>query len=486
MDRLNIIQRTVLLKKRIQMRSFSRSLVSNQTLVEQVVRYLYESIESKQILPGTKLPSIREFAAASNISKSTVVEAYDRLVALGFVSSKSKSGFYVLGRPAVLDISRQGTMTDREVDPFWMLRHSLQLPPEFLRPGCGWLPTEYLNGEGIRRALGSVRRESDTTLTEYGHPAGFRDLREQLQRNLAARDIEAGVDQIVLTDSGSQALDLAIRLLVQPGDTVLLDDPCYFNFQASLKAHRVNVVGVRLTPSGPDLVEFEQAVARSRPRLYITNSILHNPTGISFTPAHAHKVLLLARQYDFAIIEDDTFADLNEGHGTRLSSLDQLQRVIYVGSFSKTLSGAVRCGHIAAKPEWIDSILDLKLATSFGNNELSARLIHKLLIDGTYRKHVEGIRHRLRRASVTARKQIKNCGMKVWGDPEGGLFVWAEAIKDCDTSKIAQRALQNNILLAPGNVFSVTKAANRFIRFNTANSQDSRIFEFLKREFSVR
>jgi DNA-binding transcriptional MocR family regulator len=76
--------------------------------------------------------------------------------------------------------------------------------------------------------------------------------------------------------------------------------------------------------------------------------------------------------------------------------------------------------------------------------------------------------------------------MKIWGDPEGGLFLWAEASEDCDSSKIAQKALQNNILLAPGNVFSVTKAANRFIRFNTANSQDSRIFEFLKSELSVR
>jgi len=464
------------------MKSFSRSPVSDQTLVEQVVCYLCESIESKQVLPGTKLPSIREFATASKISKSTVVEAYDRLVALGLISSKSKSGFHVLGRPAVLNIARQGTITERAVDPFWMLRHSLQLPSEFLRPGCGWLPTDYLNGEGIRRALGSVRRESDVTLTEYGHPAGFRNLREQIQRYLAARDIEVGVDQIVLTDSGSQALDLAIRLLVQPGDTVFLDDPCYFNFQASLKAHRVNVVGVPLTPSGPDLIEFEQAIARSRPRLYITNSILHNPTGTSFTPAHAHRILLLARQYDFAIIEDDTFADLNEGHGTRLSSLDQLQRVIYVSSFSKTLSGAVRCGHIAAKPEWIDSLVDLKLATSFGSNELSARLVHKLLIDGTYRKHVEGIRQRLRRASVATRKQIKNCGMRIWGDPEDSLFLWAEASIDCDTSKVAKKALQNNILLAPGSVFSVTKTANRFIRFNTANSQDSRIFEFLKTE----
>lgn len=468
------------------MKGFEKPAVPGRTLVEQVVCYLAEGIESRRFVPGSKLPSIREFALANGISKSTVVEAYDRLVAKGFVSSKSKSGFYVLGRPSVLDISKQEPALEREVDEFWMLRNSLQLPATSLRPGCGWLPGSYLNADGIRRVLGSIRREPGNALTDYGHPAGYRELREQLQRYLGAREIEAPLGQIVLTDSGSQALDLAIRLLVQPGDTVFLDDPCYFNFQASLRAHRVNVVGVPLTPSGPDPVHFERAAAQHRPRLYISNSVLQNPTGVSVTPANAHQILLLAKQFDFSIIEDDTFADFEEVRGTRFSSLDQLQRVIYIGSFSKTLSGAARCGYIATKPEWVDAILDLKLATTFGNNELSARLIHKLLIDGSYRKHVEAIRQRLRRMAGMTRKRIKDCGMEIWGAPAGGPFLWAQADRDCDTSEMAKKALRADMLLAPGNVFSVTNTAGNFLRFNIAHSQDPKIFEFLRGEFGNR
>ena len=464
------------------MARFTRSAGTGQTLVDQVVGYLIEGIESRQFAAGAKLPSIREFALANDISKSTVVEAFDRLVAKGFVSSRSKSGFYVSGQRSVLDIARQDSTMDREVDEFWMLRNSLQLPATSLRPGCGWLPTSYLNAQGIRRILGSVRRDPDSALTEYGHPAGYKELREQLQRHLDEREIDTSLKQIVLTDSGSQALDLAIRLLVQPGDTVFLDDPCYFNFQASLRAHRVNVVGVPLTRSGPDMAQFEHAAAQHKPRLYITNSVLQNPTGVSFAPGIAHKILLLAKQYDFSIIEDDTFADLEETHGTRLSALDQLQRVIYIGSFSKTLSGATRCGYLATKPEWVEAILDLKLATTFGNNELSARLIYRLLIDGSYRKHTEAIRQRLRRMAAPTRKRIKECGMTLWAESEGGSFLWAEAGNGADTSEMAKRALRSDMLFAPGNVFSVSNTAGNFLRFNIAHSQDPKIFEFLRSE----
>ncbi|MQA23745.1 aminotransferase-like domain-containing protein [Rugamonas rivuli] len=463
------------------MQAFSRSAASGLSVIEQVVDYFAAAIEARELTPGAKLPSIRSFALAGGISKSTAVEAYDRLVAQGLAVSRAKSGFFVSTPRPVLEIGRPAAAPLRQVDEFWMLRNALQLPPHALRPGCGWLPPDYLNDEGIRRVLGSLRRDPGDGLTAYGEPAGYRPLREQLQRHLDGRGVAAPLDGIVLTDSGSQALDLAIRLLVQPGDTVFVDDPCYFNFQASLRAHRVHVVGIPLTPNGPDMQQFEAELARHRPRLYITNTVLQNPTGISFAAAVVHRILLLSQQHGFAIIEDDTFADLEERPAVRLAALDQLQNVIYIGSFSKTLSGATRCGYLVAKQEWVEAILDLKLATTFGNNELSARLISRLLLDGSYRKHTEAIRQRLRKASVSVRKRLRDSGLEPWAEPAGGPFLWVQGGADMDASAIAGAGLKADILFAPGNVFSVSNTAGRFLRFNVAYAHDPRIFAFLKK-----
>src|SRR5690606_12827409 len=167
-------------------------------------------------------------------------------------------------------------------------------------------------------------------------------LRQRLARRLVQSDIEVGPHQIMLTDSGTQAIDLICRFLLEAGDTVLVDDPCYFNFHALLRAHRANVVSVPYTHQGPDLTAFEAALQQHKPRLYISNSGIHNPTGARLSAATAHSVLAMAQRADLYIIEDDIFGDLETRPATRLAALDGLSRVVQIGSFSKTLSAALR------------------------------------------------------------------------------------------------------------------------------------------------
>ena len=144
--------------------------------------------------------------------------------------------------------------------------------------------------------------------------------------------MSTGPEQLLLTGSGTQALDLICRFLLRPGDTVLVDDPCYFNFQALLRAHQLRVLGVPYTPTGPDVAAFEVLAARERPRLYITNSGLHNPTGASLTPQTAYRVLSAAAACAMTIVEDEIFADFEPEPSARLAVLDGLDRVIRIGS----------------------------------------------------------------------------------------------------------------------------------------------------------
>ncbi|KAF1019808.1 MAG: HTH-type transcriptional regulator NorG [Paracidovorax wautersii] len=258
-----------------------------------------------------------------------------------------------------------------------------------------------------------------------------------MARRLGELAIEAAPDQILLTDSGTQALDLLCRLLLTPGDVVLVDDPCYFNFHGLLRAHRVRAVGVRYTAQGPDLAQFEQA--------------------------------------DLTIAEDGIFDDFEPEPTARLAAFDGLARVVYVGSFSKTLSAATRCGFLAARRDWVEATADLKIATAFGSSRLGADLVYQMLKAGSYRRHVEGLRERLARTRGPVARRLEALGIRPWIEPRGGMFLWCELPDGVDAAELARAALAQGVVLAPGQVFGASPAAARFMRFNVAQCGDARL-----------
>ncbi|TPM31555.1 PLP-dependent aminotransferase family protein [Mesorhizobium sp. B2-3-4] len=455
-------------------------LDSGGTLVEGVMATIRQRIAARSLTPGARLPSIRAFAQSMQVSKSTVVEAYERLAAEGTIRSRPGSGFYAAGALAPLSLAEIGPRLDRAVDPLWVSRQSLDASDETLKPGCGWLPASWMPQAGLRRTLRTVARADDVALADYGTPLGLPPLRQLLARRMAGHGIEVSPEQVMLTESGTQAIDLLCRFLIEPGDTVLVDDPCYFNFHALLRAHRAKVVSVPYTPSGPDIELFAQALAEHRPRLYITNSAIHNPTGAILSPVIAHRLLKLADQSDLTIVEDDIFADFEHTPAPRLAAFDGLSRVVQIGSFSKTLSASVRCGFIAAPVDWIEGLTDLKIATTFGGGRLAAELVLTLLKDGSYRKHMDLLRAKLARAMAETGIRLKAIGITPWIDQPAGLFLWCRLPDGVDAAQVARRALTDNVVLAPGNAFSLSGTASRFLRFNVAQCEDKRIFKVLE------
>jgi len=208
---------------------------------------------------------------------------------------------------------------------------------------------------------------------------------------------------------------------------------------------------------------------------------LHNPTGATLSPTVAHRLLKLAEAHGLTIIEDGIFADFEQEPGQRLASFDGLERVIHIGSFSKTLSAALRSGYIAARRDWIDGLIDMKLATSFGSNPFAAELVFAALSDGFYRKHLDGLTRRLADAMGETLARLKPLGFTPWIDPKGGMFLWMRLPDGLDSADIARRALAENVVLAPGNVFSVTQSAGAYMRFNVAQSRGTRLFTVLEK-----
>ncbi|GGE29282.1 GntR family transcriptional regulator [Primorskyibacter flagellatus] len=444
------------------------SRTGEMTLVEQVMDALRTRIAGRKAAPGAKLPSIRRLSEQLGVSRSTVVEAYDRLTAEGLVQSRRGSGFYVSRHLPPFSLRESSPQVAREIDPFRITRQALDSRHIRANPGCGWLPESWMPQDEIRRALRSLARKTDAGLTDYSTPLGLPELRSILGVRMADAGVEAHPDQIMLTESGTQALDLVCRLLLEPGDRVLVDDPCYFNFLALFRAHRVEAISIPRTPVGPDVEAMEAALQEHRPRLYITNSGPHNPTGTVMSPVTCHRLLRLAERHDLLIVEDDILSDFEERPSPRLAAFDGFERVIQIGSFSKTLSASIRCGYIAARPDWIDPLVDLKLATSFGGGAMSAELVLHLLKEGSYRRHVQGLRTRLVEATGAIIPQLARLGITPWHRPESGLFLWCRLPEGVDGAAMTRLAWEKGIVLAPGNAFSASLNCGSFMRFNTA------------------
>jgi DNA-binding transcriptional MocR family regulator len=450
-------------------------------LVEQIVNGLQQQIAQRVLRTGTRLPSIRDFATQHDISRFTVVDAYDRLVALGYLLSRRGSGFYVAPINQLPEVATETTYLDRADDVLWLLHNTFRDVPEAIRPGCGWLPKDWLDQKAVQKSLNELSRKSGGFLTSYGDVSGYLPLRQLLtQKILVDIGIHADPSQLLVVNGASHGLDLIARLLIKAGDVVLVDDPGYYTLFGLLKSMGAQIIGVPRGLNGPDIAQLEQLLQIHKPKLFFTNTVLHNPTGTSTSLAVAHQLLQLAEKYGFYLVEDDIYGDFHPHTAVRLAALDQLNRVIYVSSYSKTISASLRVGFIACQAELAQRLLDLKLLTGLTSSEINQRVIYQILVEGRYRKHMEKVRNRLAVKSAQVIETLERAGLTIYTEPAGGMFVWASLGEGKQAAEMASLAARQNVMLAPGNLFRPYQEPSSWLRFNVAHCEQDKIFALLK------
>ncbi len=446
-------------------------------LVTQIVGGFRQMVDDGSLRAGAKAPSIRHFAHANGVSVYTVVDAYDRLVALGYFLSQAHSGFFVRSRGAC-GAAVAGGAGQYSFDSMWYLSRIFENRKLHNKPGCGWLPGDWLFGDGIKRSQRALLA-ADVDMGGYGEPKGFLPLRQLVRDNLAAREIVLGADQVLLTQGSSQAMDLAARNLVRSGDTVLVDEPGYANLLFSLRFLGARLVGAPRTPNGYDLELLEQRIITHKPKVFFTQPRLQSPTGSTASLSQLHRVLQLAEKYDFVVVENDIYADLDPQAHPSLASLDQLKRVIYIGSFSKTISPNIRVGYMAAGPVLLDELARLKMLSGLTSSEFTERLAYGALIDGRWRKHIKTLKDRLAKAQQLLATQLLDAGFELFTEPKAGMFLWARHPAVQNAAELAYKAAEQDILLGPGHLFSVDLEPSPWLRFNVAWAQDEAVQHFL-------
>lgn len=459
---------------------FELSRESAVPLVDQICERFTQLVSQGQLSPGVRLPSIRKLARQVGASPFTVVDAYDRLVARGLIESRAGRGFFVTRRPPSAPLAAIEALPDLGSDALALAR--LCLPPrtDVIPAGSGFLPENWLleaaPGGVLARLLRGRRRQPWLPC----EPQGLIELREQIAARLVLNGIAAGAANIVTTYGASQAFDLLARILLAPGDAVLVEDPGYFVLFEQLRAHHVRLIGVPRRADGPDLEALEAACRAHRPRVFFMQTLLHNPTGSSADPGHCHRILSLAERFGFAVVEDDVYGDLHEGPAVRLAQIDGLRHVIYVGSYTKLIGPSLRVGYVAADGALAAQLVERKVFTVLSGSALLECFVSEVLDGGRYKKHVEQLRMRLARMRRDVRTGLESAGIEFDAAPGEGIFLWGRVPDAVPVDELTRRARDHSILLARGVLFSAEQGCRQWLRFNVAHSASPPLVEFLR------
>ena len=462
---------------------------ASQSLTEQLAALFSERIRNQLLAPGARLPSVRLCAQQQGVSPSTVVAAYDQLLAQGLVQARKNRGFFVRemaltagstilestvhspGAVAPAPASSR-TVAGHPSHATALIRgmfHKISNKPQ---PGMGVFPPDWLESTFMPAAVRKVTgtRALQAFSLQYGEPAGDTGLRRALSKRLTALNVPAAPEQIITTVGATHALDIVSRTLLRPGDFVMVEEPGWAVEFARLDALGMRILPVPRGPDGPDLDIMARYCQAHAPKLFVSVSVFHNPTGYCLTPGSAHRVLQLANLHDFHVVEDDTYSHIAPEHATRLSALDGLQRTIYVSGFAKILAPNWRVGFLASHPSLTERLLDTKLLATLTTPALLEKALTICIEQGQLRRHAERIRTRLDAARSRSVKLALNAGCSFAASP-AGLFGWVET--GVDTDALAQRMLDEGYLLAPGALFHASRKPSTLMRINFATTQEA-------------
>jgi len=378
-----------------------------------------------------------------------------------------------------------------------VIRELLKLTqrPEVISFAGGLPAPELFPIERFQQACQRVLVEKGACALQYGTTEGYAPLREMIAQNMARYGVVAAADNVLITSGSQQALDLIGKLLVNPGDRLLVEAPTYLGALQAFDVYGAEYVSVPIDDDGLQTERLEEAL-RSGPKFMYILPNFQNPGGVTLSEGRRHELVRLADRHGIPIIEDDPYGQLRyEGeHLPPLIVADRenlrrddgyrLGNVIYLSTFSKTLAPGLRLGWIVAPPEVITKLVQLKQGADLHTSTFVQVVAHEVARDGFLDEHVKKIRqvYRERRDAMLAALQEFFPPEVTWTHPAGGLFLWVTLPADIECKALFEAALQQNVAFVPGDSFYATgDEGRRHMRLNFSNAPPERIREGIRR-----
>lgn len=388
---------------------FHVSLVGRTNLTGEIYRQLRGAILDGRLRPRDPLPPTRELAERLGVARNTVTVAYDRLASEGFVTSRVGAGTFVSShiavvRPAV-SAKHERRRDGRELRPraIW---DRFELPGAFERTAefdfrVGLPDSTLFPHKAWRRLTARALRDDSVTRVGYAHPAGHLPLRAAIARHIAlSRGVVTAPDDVTVVNGTQQALDIVARALLAPRDTVAVEEPCYALPRRLFESHGARVVGVPVDSEGLVVA----ALPRRARLVYVTPSHQY-PLGVAMSLPRRLALLAWAERHGVAIVEDDYDSEFrfHDRPIEPLHLLDTAGRVIYVGTFSKTLLPTLRLGFVVTPRSLTTAVQKAKYLADWHTAQLPQIVLAQFLDEGGFARHIRRMRgvYRVRHEMIT-------------------------------------------------------------------------------------
>ena len=438
---------------------------SEVPLYRQLFEQIAVKIRSGDLSKGERLPATRELAGLLGLNRTTVSAAYEMLEAEGLISGQVGRGSFVTGGADNEGVDWASLLERAEAHPA-----PPSLPPTPIsfamsRPSGALFPLD-----DFRASCEAVLARNDlATILQLGSPAGYEPLRRYLLDEARRQHLATANDELVITNGCQQALNLIGRVLLRPGDSVVVEDPIFAGLLSGLGAQ---LIGIPVGSEGLEVAQLERVLERERPRFIVVSSNFQNPTGATLTLAARRAIVEAARGARVPILENDTYGDLRYS-GEPLPALKQLDDcggTVLLRSFSKVSFPGLRVGWAIGPKPLMDRVRQAKQAADLHTDHLSQAVLLEFAVSGRLEKHrarmLQAGAERLA-ATLDACRQYLPPGTH-WTRPEGGMNVWVRLPEPLDAAELLPRAQKEGVAYLPGRYFAVSRHEPGALRLSFA------------------
>lgn len=340
--------------------------------------------------------------------------------------------------------------------------------------------------EELKISMDNITKKYKSKIYQYSTTMGLDILREYIvQRYKKIWNMDIAVENVIITTGSQQALDLIGKVFINEGDKVLVEKPSYLGLLQSFCMYSADFIQTKLNTDGLDIEELKQNIKTYKPKVAYLIPNFQNPTGLTYSPQNRKDVFEVIKDEDLILIQDDPYGELRFTDDERIPyiGLNQSEKNIYLGSFSKIVTPGMRLGYIIANKEIIKMLETAKQASDLHSNIFGQYLIADYLQNNDLDKHIEKIKKLYKsQASAMTEAMEKYFPKNIkFTYPKGGMFTWVTLPEGNSAIDLFNRAIEKNVAFVPGDPFYVKERNVNTLRLNYTNADEKTIEEGIKR-----